>query len=196
MLMFCPNCGANVQDGSRFCPGCGKAIGQATCTNCGSQLKPDANFCPSCGASINNPAQSAPSIPPLPASTTGGIKSDLRELMPGEVVLMDTGTFPISYIKNIMSSTNGKLYLTNQRLVFKAGALQGVGGVSTGGLFIPNPKDANKAKERFAIPLNEISSVESGWANIVVQASGQKYKFGGMQKTKEWAEAINRSIGR
>lgn len=109
---------------------------------------------------------------------------------------MDTGAFPITYVKNMMSSINGKLHLTNQRLVFKAGALQGVGGVSSGGLFIPNPKDAGKAKEFFGIPLSEITSVESGWASVTIEASGNKYKFGGMRKTKEWQEAIRNAMGR
>jgi RNA polymerase subunit RPABC4/transcription elongation factor Spt4 len=193
--MFCPNCGANAQDGSRFCPGCGKPLTQSVCSNCGNQLKPDANFCPSCGTNVKSPGQTAPAAPPATAAT-GGIASDLRELMPGEAVLMDTGFFPISYVKNVMSSTNGKLYLTTKRLVFKAGKLQGVGGVASGGMFMPNPKDANKSKEHFDIPLNQISSITSGWATIVVQTSGQSYKFGGMRKTKEWEEAINQATNR
>ncbi len=191
--MFCPNCGANVQDGAMFCAGCGKPLGQAVCSNCGAQIKPGVNFCPGCGKSVKGQEQSvsAPMPPPPP---TGGIASDMKDVQPGEVVLMDTGHFPISYVKNMMTSTNGKLYLTNQRLVFKAGKLQGIGGVATGGLFIPNPKDAGKSKEHFAILLSQITSVESGWANITVQAD-QKYKFGGMTKTREWAEAINRARG-
>jgi len=194
--MFCPNCGANVQDGSRFCSGCGKPFTQSVCSNCGSQLKPDANFCPSCGANVKNGGQTAPASPSATAATTGGVASDFRELMPGEVVVMDTGFFPITYVKNMMSSTNGKLYLTNQRIVFKAGKLQGVGGTASGGLFIPNPKDANKSKEHFDIPVNQVTSVTSGWATIIVQTSGQSFKFGGMRKTKEWEEAINRATGR
>jgi hypothetical protein len=169
--MFCSNCGANIQDGANFCPSCGHASKS--------------------GAQTNRPA---PAQPPPPV--TGGIASDLKDLSPGEVVLMDTGTFPISYIKNMMTSINGKLYLTTQRLVFKAGALQGVGGVAVGGLFIPNPADANKAKQYFAIPLNQITSVEKGWANVTVEAGGQKFKFGGMTKTGEWEEAIKRGIAR
>jgi len=103
---------------------------------------------------------------------------------------MDTGTFPIAYVKNMMSSINGKLSLTNNYLVFKAGKLQGVGGASIGGLFIPNPADANKSKEHFSIALSSISQVERGWSHITVTAAGQKYKFGGMTKTKEWEAAI------
>ena len=167
--MFCPNCGANIQDGSKFCSACGHALQSS--------------------ASAQRPA---PAQPPPPV--TGGIVSDLKDLSPGEVVLMDTGAFPVSYVKNMMTSINGKLHLTNLRLVFKASVLQGVGGVAAGGLFIPNPADANKAKQYFAIPLKQITSVESGWANVTVEAGGQKYKFGGMRKTEEWADSIKRAM--
>ncbi len=194
--MFCPNCGTQIQDGSKFCASCGKPVGQAGCPSCGAELKAGANFCPNCGAGAGGGGRANP-VPmptPFPVANPPGIATDLKGLLPGEVVLMDTGLFPISYIKNLMTSINGKLYLTNQRLVFKAGALQGVGGVSSGGLFIPNPKDAGKAKTFFGIPLNEISGVESGWSHVTVQA-GEKYKFGGMTKTKEWAAALNRARG-
>jgi hypothetical protein len=198
--MHCVNCGAEIQGGNKFCANCGKPVGEAACEACGTPLKPGVNFCPGCGKSVAAPAQTASAPPPRAqsapyAAPQAGIATDLRDLAPGEVVLMDTGTFPISYIKNLMTSINGKLYLTSHRIVFKAGALQGVGGVAVGGLFIPNPADANKSRKYFAIPLNQVTSVESGWANITVQA-GEKYKFGGMQKTKEWAAAINRAIGR
>ncbi len=194
--MFCQNCGANIQDGSKFCSACGAAIAQSTCPGCGNPVKPEASFCPVCGRTLKSGAQSqkpAPAQPP--PAMPGGITSDLKDLSPGEVVLMDTGAFPISYVKNMMTSINGKLHLTNQRLVFKASVLQGVGGVAEGGLFIPNPVDANKAKQYFAIPLNQITSVESGWANVTVEAGGQKYKFGGMRKTGEWVESIKRAMG-
>jgi len=104
---------------------------------------------------------------------------------------MDTGAFPIAYIKNIMSSINGKLTLTNNYLVFKAGHLQGVGGMSSGGLFIPNPVDIKKSQEHFSIPLAGITAVEKGWSHITVTTGGQKFKFGGMTKTSEWEQAIN-----
>jgi hypothetical protein len=168
--MFCSNCGAQIQDGARFC------------ANCGQELK-----------STSPPASS---IPPQPAAKIpAGIASDLKDLAPGEVVLMDTGTFPISYVKNLMTSVNGKLYLTNLRLVFKASALQGVGGVSTGGIFVPNTKDAGKAKGYFSVPLDQITGIEAGLVTLIIQA-GEKYKFGAMRKTKEWDAAINQAAGR
>lgn len=188
--MNCTKCGAALQPGSKFCASCGAAVAPGFCPNCGQTQPTEANFCKSCGYALRGNTKSSE-----PTTTPANIPSDMKDLSPGEVVLMDTGHFPITYVKNIMSSTNGKLYLTNRRLVFKAGKLQGVGGVSpTPGLFIPNPKDANKSKEYFGIPLSEITAVESGWANITVQADGRKYKFGGMRKTKEWQEAINGAI--
>ncbi|MDD4859521.1 MAG: zinc ribbon domain-containing protein [Dehalococcoidales bacterium] len=186
--MFCPNCGSEVQAGNKFCSRCGAPVASPNCPGCGSPVKSDAAFCPNCGFNLKGMAR-APALSPAQP----GIATDLRDLAPGEVVLMDTGIFPISYIKNIMSSVNGKLYLTSQRIVFKAGKLQGVGGVSSGGMFIPNTKDAYKSKEYFAIPLSEVASVDSGWSSITVHAR-TNYKFGGMRKTKEWANEIRRLI--
>lgn len=182
--MDCLSCGTRVQEGHKFCPGCGSPLVPQVCPGCGRPIEADSSFCPSCGQALKSKLETAKSNP---APT--GITSDLKDLAPGEVVLMDTGFFPITFVKNIASSVNGKLYLTNQRLVFKAGKLQGVGGTSVGGVFIPNPKDASKSKEHFVIPLSEITAVASGWASLTVHAR-EKYKFGGMRKTKEWQEAI------
>lgn len=164
------------------------------CPNCGASLAAESKSCPNCGNQVQASKSVSPASP-SPALTTG-ISSDLKDLAPGEVVLMDTGMFPITYVKNFITSINGKLYLTSQRLVFKAGKLQGIGGVYAAGVFIPNPADANKAKQHFEIPLAQITAVKSGWANVTVQAGGQSYKFGGMRKTKEWEEAIRRALGR
>ena len=176
--MFCASCGAQLQDGSKFCSGCGKAVQATTCSRCGCSIKPEAVFCPNCGNALKN---SNPSVPPTPVVPVG-IASDLKELAPGEAVLMDSGRFPISYVKNVMTSINGKLYLTNQRLVFKAGKLQSDAGMFGG-------EAASKSKQYFSIPLSEVVSVEAGMVTLIVQA-GDKYKFGGMRQTKEWSAAI------
>ena len=185
--MNCSKCGSPVQPGDKFCASCGTAVSAPYCPSCGSQVTAGASFCPNCGKSMRagqNPQ--AAYAPPAPAN---------KNVPAGESVIMDTGTFPISYVKSLMSSINGKLFLTQNYLVFKASALQGVGGVSSGALFIPNPKDAAKSKEHFSIGLNTITAVERGAVHITVTSSGQKYKFGAMTKTKEWEEAINRARG-
>lgn len=56
----CPNCGAPIPDGRRFCTSCGKPVPQEdekpveetagkVCSNCGAVLADDAVFCEKCG---------------------------------------------------------------------------------------------------------------------------------------------------
>ena len=67
----CPNCGADVQNGSQFCNNCGTRIPPAsmktapkaglTCPTCGTELESDAAFCFNCGTKL------APTPAPAPA---------------------------------------------------------------------------------------------------------------------------------
>jgi predicted nucleic acid-binding Zn ribbon protein len=129
--MFCANCGAQIQDGSRFCSGCGKPVAVSNCPACSTPIKPDNAFCTNCGNNLKGQVPNAPPVPAVPA----GIASDLKDLAPNEAVLMDSGHFPISYVKNLMTSINGKLYLTNLRLVFKAGVARGGGSSFRGNIY-------------------------------------------------------------
>ena len=182
--MNCTKCGATLQAGDKFCSGCGSPAGTQFCPSCGKQVTTGASFCANCGKSL----QGGDSPQVAPAAKASGDKN----IPAGETVIMDTGTFPISYAKSMMSAINGKLSLTHHYLVFKASALQGVGGIApTAGLFIPNPAEAGKAKTHFSIRLAEITSIESGWSHVTVVTTTGKYKFGAMLKTKEWVEAIN-----
>lgn len=102
-------------------------------------------------------------------------------LPPGEVVLKDTGMFPVTWAKGTFSNVNGKLILTNRRLVFNAGRFQ-------------DPMSALRQahKDRAEIPLNTITSVEKGFmATITIMASGQKYVFKGMRDAGGWVNLIN-----
>ena len=67
----CPNCGADVQNGSQFCNICGTRMPPAsmktapkaglTCPTCGTELESDAAFCFNCGTKL------APTPAPAPA---------------------------------------------------------------------------------------------------------------------------------
>ena len=47
----CPQCGAAVPAGSKFCLSCGAKLGgPAVCPNCGKPLPSGAKFCPECGS--------------------------------------------------------------------------------------------------------------------------------------------------
>lgn len=47
----CPNCGAAIKTGAKFCAECGSPIKQDRfCTECGSSIQAGSKFCPECGA--------------------------------------------------------------------------------------------------------------------------------------------------
>ncbi len=45
----CPECGHELQEGSKFCMNCGAKIEEIKCKNCGAKLDAGAKFCPECG---------------------------------------------------------------------------------------------------------------------------------------------------
>ena len=75
----CPNCGADVQNGSQFCNNCGTRMPPAsmktapkaglTCPTCGTELESDAAFCFNCGTKLAPTPAPAPA--PAPAEPAG-----------------------------------------------------------------------------------------------------------------------------
>jgi membrane protease subunit (stomatin/prohibitin family) len=53
-MVACPKCGANVQQGAKFCPNCGNNMSPAMvkCSNCSAQVTAGTKFCPECGQKI------------------------------------------------------------------------------------------------------------------------------------------------
>ena len=48
--MRCKFCGAEIPDGTNFCPNCGKDLSKLRrCVKCGEMIDDDATFCPFCG---------------------------------------------------------------------------------------------------------------------------------------------------
>lgn len=49
----CPNCGADVPAGSKFCNNCGqKLVAESKCPNCNADVPPGSKFCPNCGQKL------------------------------------------------------------------------------------------------------------------------------------------------
>ena len=48
---FCPDCGAELMAGAKFCGNCGKKL-VAVCPSCGTELAPGTKFCGNCGQKI------------------------------------------------------------------------------------------------------------------------------------------------
>lgn len=77
-MSSCGTCGAALQEGARFCPGCGSGVAPAAaavveaaphvCTACGFSLPPESTFCPMCGAKAAPPMAAAA---PPPAYAPG-----------------------------------------------------------------------------------------------------------------------------
>ncbi len=50
---YCPQCGAAIPAGAKFCSGCGaKLSAGSVCPACGHAVQPGAKFCPDCGAKL------------------------------------------------------------------------------------------------------------------------------------------------
>jgi len=83
----CPNCGARIDDDSRFCAECGKEIPQGTfCPHCGASMNDGDVFCQNCGKK--------PTDTPIEANEAvyeGEKKSGLKKYLPyiiGAVVVL------------------------------------------------------------------------------------------------------------
>jgi hypothetical protein len=102
-------------------------------------------------------------------------------LPPGEHVLKDTGMMPVTWAKSTFSNVNGKLILTNRRLIFTAGRFQD-----------PISAIRGSHKDRVEIQLASITSVDKGFLSTInIMAGGQKYTFKGMGGAGDWISQIN-----
>ncbi|OUP84188.1 hypothetical protein B5F07_08615 [Lachnoclostridium sp. An169] len=106
----CPNCGASVQAGSRFCNVCGKEINaparqtvssagqKRTCPSCGMEVEDEAMFCTNCGTRIEADVP----VKKEPDETAADQKKICpgcgRETRPGEVFCIKCGT-PLNPLK-------------------------------------------------------------------------------------------------
>lgn len=101
----------------------------------------------------------------------------------GEKIIKDSGRWPISYAKGMMTTVNGKLYLTNKHLIFFPSKIQDIVTLVR--------KDFLGLKDSAQIPLKKIKSVEKGWNSLTIEAD-KKYKFKALRGSDEWVSAINK----
>lgn len=78
--MFCENCGKRLEEGSKFCNGCGARQPQPVfCIRCGKKLEPRSLFCNGCGASQTPKAPEPEVILPQEPEVTAPGKLQLPE---------------------------------------------------------------------------------------------------------------------
>ena len=83
-MIFCENCGKQLNDGVKFCGGCGASIGgnaTPTCANCSKELEADQKFCDRCGTTVGGvsvPAQKPAQPAPIAVNTTTIMAKNFR----------------------------------------------------------------------------------------------------------------------
>jgi RNA polymerase subunit RPABC4/transcription elongation factor Spt4 len=98
--MFCKHCGAQIEEGAKFCPNCGQAISASAavkpepvienpaelrCVFCGNLLKEGAQFCENCGAAVTAvpaPLQQVQVVPIQAAQQQGALSYRQAALQP------------------------------------------------------------------------------------------------------------------
>lgn len=153
--MFCPNCGADLSDEADFCTQCGNNLEE---TNDQAQN-------PTAGDSANSNQQ------------TNGEVVDFR-LNEGEKLIKKGKA---NYSSSFFNKQGGKLYLTNQRLIFKAGNVNL--GDSLMDIALDNVIAFDKAMNMFIIP-NGLR---------IITKEEEEYKFTVWGRSS-WVKEISRVI--
>ncbi len=103
-------------------------------------------------------------------------------LMPGETVLKDSGRLPVAYAKNSFRTINGRLILTNTRLIFIGGRFQSI-----------IESFLQSHREKLEIPLASITRVEKGFMAHIKVYADKEYSFKGMRDPNGWIAAIEQA---
>lgn len=95
-------------------------------------------------------------------------------------MIKDSGVFPVTWVKGPFSNVNGKLVLTNRRLIFTSGRFQDVVTSIRG-----------SKSDRADIPLDRITGIEKGFMATIKVKAGREYTFRGMRDATGWVSHIN-----
>jgi len=105
----------------------------------------------------------------------------------GEVLIKESGKAPYNQVTYVVSSfthPQGRLFLTNKRLIFVPGNFQYEDST------ILVLKRLLKSPETVQVYLNSITKVEKGWGEHINVYADKKYDFRGMKRAGEWITAI------
>jgi uncharacterized membrane protein YvbJ len=82
-MMQCPNCGASVPAGKKFCLECGTPL-PVLCPSCGAPNPAGAKFCGDCGTSLasraRTPATEVPRAPQTTVLAERAVEAERRQL--------------------------------------------------------------------------------------------------------------------
>ena len=119
MAKVCSNCGAQIQDGTKFCGKCGQKVPVETsepkvCPNCGATLQDGVKFCGKCGQKIQVEQTTAPpqtqNYAPPPVSVAPRMNDSQSNFnRPNSSTVFDL-------IQEMFLSTNGRI---NRMTYFK-----------------------------------------------------------------------------
>ena len=91
-MITCPNCGKELEDGTRFCDECGVQIVEAIfCQNCGQQTSSEYAFCQYCGSPLAAAAPAAPAAPTVEAPKAENKLKALLEKIPKKMLMIGAG---------------------------------------------------------------------------------------------------------
>lgn len=105
----------------------------------------------------------------------------------GETLIMESGRGPLSqvtYVKSPFTHPQGRLFLTNKRLIFIPGNFQYEDAT------ILVARRLLRSPETVQISLDSITRVEKGWGEHINIYADKKYDFRGMKRAGEWVTAI------
>jgi len=111
-------------------------------------------------------------------------------LQPGETMIKEGGGgafTQITYVKSLTSNTQGRLILTNSRLLFVPGNFQNTDATMLVALRL------FKSPDSVQIPLSSITNIEKGWGEQLTVHADKKYDFRGMRGAGDWLTAIEQA---
>lgn len=121
-MITCPKCNKELQDGAKFCGGCGTQIlAPDVCPSCGEARSGGGEFCRKCGAALPKmKAAEAPQTEPIKAQKSAPKPIPKKALMFGGigVAVVAVAVLAVVLLMGGGSRENFGLYIKNQEIVY------------------------------------------------------------------------------